>query len=93
MDSSEAIADAVVAAVQRLYESLRTELADVPEETLSLARVSIHEMTRDLPRPSPEDVETARQAGGAVPQAPPETWVGWTTATMVVAVLQDRRMR
>ncbi len=93
MDSPEAVADAVLRAMQRIYDSLRAELADVPDETLSLARGSIHTMSRNLPRPSLRDVETAREAGAAVPQSPPETWVGWTAATMMVALLQDRRTR
>jgi hypothetical protein len=93
MDSSEAVAQAVCAAVTRAYESLRAELADVPDEALSLARASIHAMTRDFPRPSPQEVADAREAGGSVLQSPPETWVGWSATALVVALLQDRRTR
>ncbi len=46
MQSSDEVAEQVLAGVRNLFEALREQVNDVPEEVLAEARISLHMMTK-----------------------------------------------
>lgn len=93
MHSPDEVAERILASMRELFDELQAELADVPEDVLADARLSLHDRAKSIAGRSLADPEEVQRAETGAPGSPPEKWVSWTATTMGVALLQAKRLQ